>query len=112
VDAEHRCEGLSGERADVVEADLFHYLPEHTDEFDGILASNVIEHFTTEDTLRLLGRFSRFAAGGILLLATPNPASLIVHLYESGVMQPTCDSTAALCSSSALLVWIPRHTIG
>jgi SAM-dependent methyltransferase len=68
---------------DVVEADLFDYLPQHTDEFDGILVSNVIEHFVMQDTLRLLGAaFHALRPGGILLLATPNPESLIVHLYE------------------------------
>ena len=84
VDADTQMVRVCQEKGlDVVEADLFHYLPEHTDEFDGILASNVIEHFTTEDTLRLLGAaFHALRPGGILLLATPNPASLIVHLYE------------------------------
>jgi len=68
---------------DVVKADLFDYLPQHAGEFDGILASNVIEHLTIQDTLRLLSvAFDTLRPGGILLLATPNPESLIVHLYE------------------------------
>jgi SAM-dependent methyltransferase len=68
---------------DIVEADLFEYLPQHKDEFDGILGSNVIEHFSMQDTLQFLGTaFDALRPGGILLLATPNPESLIVHLYE------------------------------
>ena len=68
---------------DVVESDLFSYLRDRREGFDGIFSSNVIEHLSAEDAIR----FARLALdalrpGGRLLVATPNPESLIVHLYE------------------------------
>lgn len=84
VDADAQmCRACRVKGLDIVEADLFHYLPQHKDGFDGILGSNVIEHFSMQDTLRFVGAaFDALRPGGILLLATPNPESLIVHLYE------------------------------
>ena len=84
VDADTQmCRECQEKGLDIVEADLFDYLPQHKDEFDGILGSNVIEHFSMQDTLRFVGAaFDALRPGGILLVATPNPESLIVHLYE------------------------------
>jgi 2-polyprenyl-3-methyl-5-hydroxy-6-metoxy-1,4-benzoquinol methylase len=75
---ECRKKGLS-----VAEANLFDYLPQHAGEFDGVLCSNLIEHLAMPDVLRLL-ELARAALrpGGLLLIATPNAESLIVHLYE------------------------------
>lgn len=68
---------------DVTKADLFEYLPQHQGEFDGIFCSNLIEHLSAQEAIR----FTQLAcgslrAGGVFLVATPNPASLIVHLHE------------------------------
>jgi SAM-dependent methyltransferase len=67
----------------VAEANLFDYLPQHPGGFDGVFCSNLIEHLATPDVLRFL-ELARAALqpGGVLLIATPNPESLIVHLYE------------------------------
>lgn len=67
----------------VVESDLFAYLAGCPEQFDGIFSSNVIEHLSTSDVIRFVKlAYSALRPGGILLLATPNPKSLIVHLYE------------------------------
>jgi len=67
----------------VVKADLFDYLPQQRGQFDGIVSSNVIEHFSVQDALRFLQlAFDALRPGGVLLVATPNPESLIVHLHE------------------------------
>ena len=68
---------------DVVAADLFDYLPQHQGQFDGIFSSNLIEHLDTQDAIRFLrAAFESLPPGGRLLIATPNPASPIVHLHE------------------------------
>lgn len=67
----------------VVRADLFEYLPQHRGEFDGIFCSNLIEHMTAEQALQFVrSAFASLADGGVILVATPNPESLIVHLFE------------------------------
>jgi SAM-dependent methyltransferase len=67
----------------VVLADLFDYLPQHEGQFDGIFSSNLIEHLARKDAIRFIERaFKALPIGGRLLIATPNPASPIVHLYE------------------------------
>jgi SAM-dependent methyltransferase len=67
----------------VAEANLFDYLPQHPGQFDGVFCSNLIEHLALPDVLRFL-ELARAALepNGVLLVATPNPESLIVHLYE------------------------------
>jgi len=68
---------------DVVNADLFDYLREQKEQFDGLFSSNVIEHLTIQDALRFFEMaFAALRPGGVLLVATPNPESLIVHLHE------------------------------
>ena len=68
---------------DVTQADLFVYLSGQQDRFDGIFSSNVIEHLTAEQAMRFVDlAFKALRPGGILLIATPNPESLIVHMYE------------------------------
>jgi SAM-dependent methyltransferase len=67
----------------VVEANLFDYLPQQKRQFDGIFSSNVLEHLSVQDALRFLQlSFDALRPGGVLLVATPNPESLIVHLHE------------------------------
>lgn len=67
----------------VVEADLFDYLPEHPRTFDGIFSSNLVEHLPAADTFRFAElAFESLCPGGVFVVATPNPASLIVHLHE------------------------------
>ncbi len=66
-----------------IQADLFEYLQGQEERFDGIFSSNLIEHLSSEDVLRFVRlSWQALKPGGILLLATPNPESPIVHLYE------------------------------
>lgn len=84
VDSDTRMVSLCHEKGlSVVEADLFAYLVEQQESFDGIFSSNVVEHLSAEDVLRFIRlAYAALRPGGIVLLATPNPASLIVHLHE------------------------------
>jgi len=67
----------------VVKADLFEYLDHIYEDFDGIFCSNVIEHMDVGRVLHLFRlAYRALRPGGIFLVATPNPESLIVHLYE------------------------------
>lgn len=67
----------------VAGADLFAYLAEQRDHFDGIFSSNVIEHLAAGEVLRFIQlSYAALKPGGVLVLATPNPESLIVHLHE------------------------------
>ncbi len=67
----------------VVQADLFEYLAAQEQAFDGIFCSNVIEHMNTDQVLRFFQlAYQAVRPGGRMLVATPNPESLIVHLYE------------------------------
>ena len=68
---------------EVVHADLFNYFENNEIKFDGIFCSNVIEHMNTNQVLRFFQlAYRSLNPGGIFLVATPNPESLIVHLYE------------------------------
>jgi SAM-dependent methyltransferase len=76
-------EVCQGKGLDVVRADLFTYLPHQKERFDGIFSSNVIEHFSAQDAIRFVRMaFDALVPGGIVLISTPNPGSLIVHLNE------------------------------
>ncbi|GEM_PF-1116803 len=67
----------------VVRADLFEYLVAQERAFDGIFCSNVIEHMSADRVLRFLQLAHRaLRPEGRILVATPNPENLIVHLYE------------------------------
>jgi SAM-dependent methyltransferase len=68
---------------DVVQADLFDYLTQQEAQFDGIFSSNLIEHLSGGDALRFIRvACQALAPAGLLVVTTPNPESLIVHLYE------------------------------
>jgi len=72
-----------GKGLDVARADLFNYLPQRKEQFDGIFSSNLIEHFSAQDAIQFVRMaFDALVPGGIILISTPNPGSLIVHLNE------------------------------
>lgn len=67
----------------VVQVDVFEHLSECREQFDGIFCSNVIEHMSAQEATRFVDlAFSSLTSGGRLIVATPNPASLVVHLHE------------------------------
>jgi SAM-dependent methyltransferase len=61
---------------DIRSCDIFEYLDTSGD-FDGIMASHVIEHLNFTSAERLVGRcFSVLRSDGILIFVTPNPENL------------------------------------
>jgi len=51
--------------------------------FDGVFMGNFVEHFSSEDVLALVrGAHRVLRPGGKLVVATPDPRSLHVHLHE------------------------------
>ena len=74
-----RAKGLDVEQADAIE-----YLTRSPEEqYNFVVASNFIEHLPSSVALELLTQIHRvLKPGGKVLLATPNPESLIVHLHE------------------------------
>lgn len=66
-----------------VAADALPYLQQHPGEFDGIFASHVIEHLLAEQVRDLVQSAARaLRPGGRLLLVTPNPHNLQMHLRD------------------------------
>ena len=64
-------------------AEANEYLAAHQDAFDGIFASHLIEHLTAEAMQALVrSAVTALRPGGRLLLVTPNPHNLNIHLYE------------------------------
>lgn len=63
--------------------DLFHFVETTPERFDGIFAAHVIEHLSPENIERLLENCKRILnPGGVLILVTPNPASISAQLQE------------------------------
>jgi SAM-dependent methyltransferase len=66
-----------------IQADMFDYLPVNKEQFDGIFSSNLIEHLPAQEATKFVQTaFDSLTPGGLFLVATPNPASPIVHLHE------------------------------
>ncbi len=84
IDADARMVRICQERGLQVQmTSLFDFLPDQHARFDGIFSSNLIEHLTSEQGARFVSlAFQALKPGGILLIATPNPESLIVHTHE------------------------------
>ncbi len=65
------------------EADALEWLPTQEDAFDGIFSSNVIEHLDVPRVVALVSAcYATLRPGGLVLLAVPNPESLVVQLNE------------------------------
>jgi O-antigen chain-terminating methyltransferase len=66
-----------------VVADALPYLRDHEGEFDGVFASHLIEHLPAEQVRDLVhGAAGALRPGGRLLLVTPNPHNLQMHLRD------------------------------
>lgn len=64
-------------------SDAIVYLRETRRRFDGVFMGNFVEHFSAEDVLSLVrGAHRVLRPGGKLIIATPDPRSLHVHLQE------------------------------
>ena len=67
---------------DVVHADLFDYLLETREDYDGIFCSHLLEHLPFEKVVRLIERVvTRLLPGGTLVFVLPNPGSIRLHLF-------------------------------
>lgn len=64
-------------------ADVLAWLPEQPARFDAIFSSNVVEHMDAPTVQRLIAlAYGALRPGGLLVIGTPNPESLIVQFYE------------------------------
>lgn len=67
---------------DALKADIFKYLPGQKAAFDVIIANQVIEHFTKDEALTFLDALhASLKDNGIVILGTPNAASLFGSMY-------------------------------
>lgn len=67
----------------VYQEDALEFLRRTQERYGGIFAAHFIEHLSIEEALDLLGLcWAALQEKGVLLLVTPNPASLFVHLNE------------------------------
>ncbi|MGL4649007.1 MAG: methyltransferase domain-containing protein, partial [Caldilineaceae bacterium] len=68
---------------DVALGDAVAWLHARPEALDALFSSNVVEHLAPETVQQWLrAAFQALRPGGMLLFATPNPESAIVHLYE------------------------------
>lgn len=66
----------------VVQEDIFHFLKNVKDSYDGIFCSHFLEHLDFERVKELIELISeRLEKEGILVIVTPNPASIRLHLF-------------------------------
>ncbi len=71
------CEQAHARGLDVVNANFFEFLKTKTNEFDGVMASHIVEHFLPVQVEELLGLLARAARpGSPLVILTPNIANL------------------------------------
>lgn len=68
---------------DVAHCDALEWLAQSPQRFDGIFSSNVVEHLPAETVAAwIAASFAALKPGGVLVLTTPNPESLIVQFHE------------------------------
>jgi SAM-dependent methyltransferase len=68
---------------DVTLGDAVEWLAARPQALDAVFSSNVVEHLPPEQVSAWLhAAWQALRPGGLLLFATPNPESAIVHLYE------------------------------
>ncbi|HAL62685.1 MAG TPA: hypothetical protein DCP08_09820 [Chloroflexi bacterium] len=67
----------------VEKGDALAYLAKEREAYDAIFAGNFVEHLTPSKTLDLLEKtYKALKSGGRLVVTTPNPESIVVHLHE------------------------------
>lgn len=67
---------------EVIQQDVFEFLTQSSDSYDGILCSHFIEHLPFAQVLRLIELVvPRLTAGGTLVLVFPNPESIRMQLF-------------------------------
>ncbi len=78
--AEAKAKGLNA-----IEADAISYLQDHPNEYDIIIAMDVIEHFKKEEVLNLLALiYTSLKPGGLFVIQTPNGEGLLPNYVIYG----------------------------
>lgn len=68
-----------------IEADALQYLPAHKEEYQVVIAMDVIEHFKREELYELLGAiYESLKPGGLLIVQTPNGDGLMPNYVIYG----------------------------
>lgn len=66
----------------VIHEDIFGFLKNGEELYDGVFCSHFLEHLHFEEVVKLIELISkRIERGGTLVLVTPNPASIRLHLF-------------------------------
>jgi O-antigen chain-terminating methyltransferase len=61
----------------------FDYVSAHADEFDGVFAGHLVEHLPSVEMVELVRAcVAALRPGGRVIIVTPNPHNLQVHLYQ------------------------------
>lgn len=69
----------------VVEADVFDWLREHSDEYDLIVVNDLLEHFTKSELRELLELiYNSLKPGGQIFITVPNASSLLAGRIRYG----------------------------
>ncbi len=67
---------------EVISSDLFDYLENKENMYDGIFCSHLLEHLPFEGVVRLIEKIvTRLLPGGTLVFVLPNPGSVRLHLF-------------------------------
>ena len=67
---------------DAVEQDVFTFLEQTTESYDGVFCSHFLEHLPFEQVLRFFELLApRVSAAGTVVLVVPNPESIRMHLF-------------------------------
>ena len=69
----------------LVEKDALEFLRESAEQFDVIIAIDLVEHFNKEEQLRLLqGVYTHLKPGGLFIFRTPNADALRSSIFSAG----------------------------
>ena len=67
---------------DIVEQDVFAFLEQTTETYDGVFCSHFLEHLPFEQVLRFFALLApRVSAGGTAVIVVPNPESIRMQLF-------------------------------
>ncbi len=66
----------------VIKADIFHYLENVQEHYDGMFCSHFLEHLPFDQVVRLIELINgKLDPGGIFVSVLPNPGSIRLHLF-------------------------------
>lgn len=85
---------------EVHQQDVFEFLETHKNEFDGVFASHLIEHFPTREGLRLIQlMFECLRKDGVLIIVTPTFQDILVSGERFWLDDLSCTSLSFTASS-------------